>query len=93
MAPPLRLSSGRLFQVLPPGSSWCESQFDGAAAEYGEAVRLRPASGRTHLDFASVLVAQGKMTQATEQLRLVAKSDDPEAARIAVAALQRLGQR
>jgi len=26
-------------------------------------------------------------------LRLVAKSDDPEAARIAVSALQRLGQR
>lgn len=68
-------------------------QFDGAAAEYSEAVRLRPASARTRLDFASVLVAQGKMTQATEQLRLVAKSDDTEAARIAAAALQRLGQR
>ena len=79
--------------VLLGGLLARKNQFDGAAAEYGEAVRLRPASGRTRLDFASVLVAQGKMTQATEQLRLVAKSDDPEAARIAVSALQRLGQR
>jgi tetratricopeptide (TPR) repeat protein len=79
--------------VLLGGLLVRRSQIDAAAAEYSEAVRLRPASARTRLEFASVLVAQGKMPQAAEQLRVAAKSDDAEAARIAASALQRLGQR
>jgi hypothetical protein len=64
-----------------------------AAVEFGEAVRLRPALARTRLDLASVLAAQGKTPEAVEQLRAVVKSDDAEAARLAVDALRRLGQR
>jgi hypothetical protein len=45
------------------------------------------------LDLASVLAAQGDMEQAVEQLREASKSNDPEAARLAVDALQRLGRR
>jgi len=68
-------------------------EFADAAVEFGEAVRLRPALARTRLDLASVLAAQGKMPEAVEQLRAVAKSDDAEAARLAADALRRLGQR
>jgi len=68
-------------------------EFADAAVEFGEAVRLRPALARTRLDLAAVLAAQGKMPEAVEQLRAVAKSDDAEAARLAADALRRLGQR
>lgn len=68
-------------------------QFAEAAVEFAEAVRLRPALTRTRLDLASVLAAQGKLTEAVEQLRAVAKSEDAEASRQASEALRRLGQR
>jgi tetratricopeptide (TPR) repeat protein len=68
-------------------------QLPDAAIEYQEAVRLRPDFARVRLDLASVLAAQGEMEQAVEQLREASKSSDPEAARLAAAALQRLGRR
>jgi Flp pilus assembly protein TadD len=64
-----------------------------AAKECREAVRLRPDFARARLDLASVLVAQGDTGQAVQQLREAAKSSDPEVARLAAAALQRLGER
>ena len=42
---------------------------------------------------AGILVAQGDMPGAVQQLREAAKSRDPEVARLAAAALQRLGER
>ena len=70
-----------------------KQQLGEAAGEYREAVRLQPAVARTRLDLASVLAAQGKMSEAVEELREVAKGQDPEAARVALGALQRMGQR
>ena len=79
--------------VLLGGLLARKGQLGDAAAEYRDAVRLRPEAARTRLDLASVLVAQGNTTEAIEHLRVAAKSDDAEAARTAAAALQRLGQR
>src|SRR2546430_15923651 len=45
-----------------------------AAREYQEAVRLRPDFARARLDLASVLVAQGDLPGAEQQLREAAKS-------------------
>jgi len=67
-------------------------EFASAAGEYGEAVRLRPDFAQARLDLASVLAAQGKMQDAVEQLREVAKSKDAQAAGRAVEALKRIGQ-
>lgn len=67
-------------------------QLPDAAIEYREALRLRPDFGRVRLDLASVLAAQGEMEQAIEQLREASKSNDPETARLAAGALQRLGR-
>jgi predicted CXXCH cytochrome family protein len=64
-----------------------------AATEYRKAIGLRPDFARVRLDLASVLAAQGDMEQAVEQLREASKSNDPETARLAVDALQRLGRR
>ncbi len=67
-------------------------QLPEAAREYSQAVRLRPDFARVRLDLASVLAAQGDMQGAVQQLREAAKSGDPEVARIAAGALQRLGE-
>jgi tetratricopeptide (TPR) repeat protein len=64
-----------------------------AAGEYREALRLRPDFERVQLDLASALAAQGDMPGAVEQLREAAKASDPEVARLAAQALERLGQR
>jgi predicted CXXCH cytochrome family protein len=63
-----------------------------AAKEYQEAIRLRPDFARPLLDLASVYAAQGDMPRAVRQLREAAKSRDPEVARLAAEALQRLGE-
>ena len=68
-------------------------QLPEAAREYREAIRLRPDFARARLDLASVLVAQHDIGQAVEQLREAARSSDPEVARLAAEALQRLGER
>jgi cytochrome c-type biogenesis protein CcmH/NrfG len=68
-------------------------QLPEAAREYQEAIRLRPDFARARLDLASVLVEQGDTRGAVQQLREAAKSSDPEVARLAAAALQRLGER
>jgi len=68
-------------------------QLPEAAAEYREALRLRPDFARVRLDLASVLAAAGDMEQAVRQLREASQSSDPEVARLAAEALQRLGQR
>jgi tetratricopeptide (TPR) repeat protein len=68
-------------------------QLPEAAREYEEAVRLRPSFGQARLDLASVFVAQGDTRNAVQQLREAAKSSDPDVARLAAAALQRLGER
>jgi tetratricopeptide (TPR) repeat protein len=68
-------------------------QLPAAVKEYQEAVRLRPDFGQARMDLASVLVAQGDTQGAAQQLREAAKSNDPEVARLAAGALQRLGQR
>jgi tetratricopeptide (TPR) repeat protein len=63
-----------------------------AAAAYGQALSLRPDFARTRLDLASVLAAQGDMQGAVQQLREASKGSDPEVARLAAGALQRLGE-
>ena len=55
--------------------------------------RLRPDLARARLDLASVLAAQGDMKAAVLQLREASKGNDPEVARLAAGALQRLGER
>jgi tetratricopeptide (TPR) repeat protein len=67
-------------------------QLPEAATEYSQALRLRPDFARVRLDLASVFAAQGDMRQAAEQLREAAKSSDPEVARLAAAALNRIGE-
>jgi predicted CXXCH cytochrome family protein len=68
-------------------------QLSEAASEYQQAVRLRPDFARARLDLASVLAAQGDMKGAVQQLREASKGSDPEVARLAAGALQRLGER
>jgi FimV-like protein len=63
-----------------------------AAKEYQEAIRLRPDFNRPRLDLASVYVALGDMQRAIRQLQEAARSRDPEVARLATQALQRLGE-
>jgi superkiller protein 3 len=79
--------------VLLGGLLARKRQLSEAAAEYQEALRLRPDLARPRLDLASVLAAQGDMKGAVQQLREASKSNDPEVARLAAAALQRLGER
>jgi tetratricopeptide (TPR) repeat protein len=67
-------------------------QLPEAVREYQEAVRLRPDFARARLGMASALAAQGEKRQAVEQLREAAKCRDPEVARLAAEALQRLGE-
>jgi tetratricopeptide (TPR) repeat protein len=64
-----------------------------AAAEYREALRLRPDFARVRLDLASTLASAGEMEQSVEVLREAAKSGDPEVARLPLGALDRLGCR
>jgi predicted CXXCH cytochrome family protein len=64
-----------------------------AAAEYREALRLRPDFARVRLDLASTLASAGEMEQAVEVLREAAKSGDAEVAKLALGALDRLGRR
>jgi predicted CXXCH cytochrome family protein len=68
-------------------------QLSEAASHYQEAVRLRPDFARARLDLASILAAQGDMKGAVLQLREASKGNDPEVARLAAGALQRLGER
>ncbi len=68
-------------------------QLSDAATEYREALRLRSDFARIRLDLAQVLAAQGDMDQAVEQLREASRSNDPETARLAAGALERLGRR
>ena len=63
-----------------------------ATREYREAVRLRPDFARAQLDLAAALAAQGDIPGAAEHLRQVAAGPDPQAARLAAQALERLGQ-
>jgi tetratricopeptide (TPR) repeat protein len=70
-----------------------KQQLPEAAKEYREAIRLRPDFAQARLDLASVFAAQGEMPQAVEQLREAAKGSDPQVARLAAGALQRLGER
>ncbi len=70
-----------------------KQQFPEAASEYQQALRLRPDLARVQLDLASVLAAQGDMPGAVQHLREAAKSSNAEVARLAAAALQRLGER
>ncbi len=63
-----------------------------AIREYREAVRLRPDFARAQLDLASALAAQGDIPGAVQLLRDAAKGSDPEVARLAKQALERLGQ-
>jgi tetratricopeptide (TPR) repeat protein len=67
-------------------------ELSGAVKEYREAIRLRPDLARPLLDLASVYAAQGDMQRAVQQLREAARSRDPEVARLAAEALQRLGE-
>ena len=67
-------------------------EFAAAVKEYKEAIRLRPDFARPVLDLASVYAAQGDMQGAVQQLREAARSRDPEVARLAAAALLRLGE-
>jgi tetratricopeptide (TPR) repeat protein len=64
-----------------------------AAAQYRQALQLRPDFARARLDLASVLAAQGDKQGAARELRAASGSADPEVARLAAAALQRLGER
>jgi predicted CXXCH cytochrome family protein len=68
-------------------------QLSEAVSHYQEAVRLRPDFARARLDLASILAAQGDMKGAVMQLREASKGNDPEVARLAAGALQRLGDR
>jgi tetratricopeptide (TPR) repeat protein len=63
-----------------------------AVKAYGRAIELRPEMARARLELAGILAAQGNKQGAAEQLREVAKSTDPELARLAATALQKLGQ-
>ena len=63
------------------------------SAPSGVTHRERPDFARARLDLASVLVAQGDVPGAVQQLREASKSRNAEVAQLAAAALQRLGQR
>ena len=78
--------------VLLGGLLAGKRQLPEAAREYQEALRLRPDFARPRLDLASVFAAQGDMGRAVQQLHEAAKGSDPEVARLAAEALQRLGQ-
>jgi tetratricopeptide (TPR) repeat protein len=67
-------------------------QISEAVREYQQAIRLRPEFAQARLDLASLLVAQGEVRQAAEQLRKVASGKDAGAARVAADLLQRLGE-
>jgi tetratricopeptide (TPR) repeat protein len=69
-----------------------KKQMADAAAEYRQVLALRPDFERVRLDLASVLAAQGEMEQAIEELRQATRGRDPEVARLAAAALARLGR-
>ncbi len=64
-----------------------------ASKEYREALRLRPEFAQARLDLASLLMLQGDVRLAAEQLREVVRGNDQQAARIAAEALQRIGDR
>jgi Flp pilus assembly protein TadD len=76
------------------GRLWfAKRQLQAAAAEYREALRLRPDFARVRLDLASTLASAGDMEQAVQVLREAARSSDPEVAKLAADALDRLGRR
>src|SRR5262249_30337262 len=64
-----------------------------AQTEYERALQLRPELARVRLDLASVFLALGDLPRAAQQLGEAAKSSDPEVARLAAGALQRLKER
>jgi tetratricopeptide (TPR) repeat protein len=68
-------------------------QLPEAASHYQEAVRLRPDFGSRAIGPGLGSCAQGDMKGAVQQLREASKGNDPEVARLAAGALQRLGER
>jgi len=64
-----------------------------AASEYQYAVKLQPDFNLVHLDLGLILAAQGDLQSATEHLRKAAADKDPNVARQAAQALQRIGNR
>lgn len=63
-----------------------------AVSEYQQAVKLQPGFSLAHLDLGLVLAAQGDLRRATEQLRKAAAGKDPNVARQAAQALQRINK-
>jgi len=61
-----------------------------AVSEYQQAVKLQPGFSRAHLDLGLLLAAQGDLRSATEHLRKAAAGRDPNVARQAAQALQRI---
>ena len=79
--------------VLRGRTHFAKQQAAEAAADYREALRLRPDFTRVQLDLASTLASAGEIEQAVQVLREAANSADPEVARLAAAALERLGRK
>lgn len=67
-------------------------QLAGAAAEYQQAIALRPNSGRAQFSLAVVLADQDNLQGAIDHLRAATMGDDPTAAAQAAQALKRVGQ-
>ena len=63
-----------------------------AVSEYQQAVKLEPGFSRAHLDLGLLLVTQGDLRSATEHLRKAAAGKDPDVARQAAEALQRISK-
>lgn len=67
-----------------------EKQMDRARREYERVLELQPELGRAQLNLALILVSQGDVTAAAVHLRKAAGSADPNIARQATLALQRI---
>jgi tetratricopeptide (TPR) repeat protein len=62
-----------------------------AATEYRQALKIKPALSRVELELGLVLAAEGDFTGATEHLQKATQAPDPDVARQATLALQRIG--
>jgi tetratricopeptide (TPR) repeat protein len=63
-----------------------------AAAQYRQALESKPGISRVDLKLGLVLVAEGDLAGATEHLKKAAQASDPQVARQATLALQRIGK-
>ena len=63
-----------------------------AVSEYQQAVKLQPGFSQAQLDLGLLLVTQGDLRSATEHLRKAAAGKDPDVARQAAEALQRISK-